>query len=225
MNRLFGIDPNKKKDQVTLEQATSKLDTRIQSLDTKISLLDNELSRLQKQLALTRSGSSTRESLRGQARTLLSQKRMLQMQRQKLAGQSINLFQMEMASSSLADATDTMEAMKVAKKQLQKNIAKANPDMAEVLGEEISELVSDAWEVQELLGRNYNVSDGVAMADDLELEEELRMLEGTSGLEESENDLLERARSDTIKIDLPELPLSSSFSYPKLNDSSVQMNK
>jgi hypothetical protein len=79
---------------------------------------------------------------------------------------------MEMASSSLTDASDTLEAMKVAKKQLQKNIAKANPDVAEVLGEEISELVSDAWEVQELLGRSYNVGEGTAMIDDLELEEE-----------------------------------------------------
>ena len=136
----------------------------------------------------------------------------------------MNLFQMEMASSSLTDATDTLEAMKVAKKQLQKNIAKANPDVAEVLGEEISELVSDAWEVQELLGRSYNVGEGTAMVDDMELEEELKMLEGTSGLEEPENDLIERARSDTIKIDLPELP-SSNFNYPKLNDNDIQLNK
>jgi charged multivesicular body protein 5 len=224
MNRLFGIDPNKKKDQITLEQATSKLDTRIQSLDTKITSLDNELAQLQKQLSLTRPGSSTRETLRGQARTLLSQKRLFQMQRQKLAGQSMNLFQMEMASSSLADATDTLEAMKLAKKQLQKNISKANPEMAEVLGEEVSELVSDAWEVQELLGRSYAVDDGAQLVDEFELEEELKMLEETSGIDGSENDLFERARSDTIKIDLPELP-TSFLSYPKLNDSSVQMNK
>jgi hypothetical protein len=35
------------------------------------------------------------------------------------------------------------------------------------------------------------------------------MLEGTSELEEPENDLLERARYDNIKIDLPELPSSN----------------
>ena len=204
MNRLFGVGGSKEAP-ITLTDATGKLDTRIQAIDGKVKYLDEQIAQVQKQLTVTRPGSTTRDSLRAQARSLLTQRRSLQAQRQQLQNQSLNLFQMDLATSNVRDAQDTMKAMQGAKKELQRAIGRVDPEMVQVLGEDVSELVADSWEVQELLGRSYAVDGGVGIGDE-ELEEELRMLEQQTG---DDGDMWDRVlKPEDVRVDLPLFPTS-----------------
>lgn len=225
MNRLFGVGGGAKgaSPSVSLTDATGKIDNRILSIDGKIKVLDEQIGQVQKQLSMTRPGSSNRDSLRSQARSLLTQRRSLQAQRQQLQNQSLNLFQMDLAASNVRDAQDTLKAMQGVKRELEKSIGKVNPDMVEVLGEDVSELLADSWEVQELLGRSYQTTDLVGEDD---LEDELRMLEQSTGIHEEE-DVWDRVlKPEDVKVDLPLIPMTStSTKYPDLDKNDFYQNK
>lgn len=219
MNRLFGVGGSSSTSNGGgLTEATEKLDNRVAAIDGKLKVLEEQLGQVQKQLTMTRPGGISRDALRSQARSLLTQRRTLQAQRQQLQAQSLNLFQIDLAATNVRDAQDTLKAMQGVKRELARTLGKVRPEMVEVLGEEVSELVADSWEVQELLGRSYET---LGVGED-ELEEELRMLEGAVSVEEE--NVWDRVLPP--KVDLPSIPSSNNNAiYPDLDKNDFYQNK
>lgn len=207
MNRLFGGASSTKAPPPSVHDVTGKLDSRVGQLDARLAGLQTDLTNIQRQLAAARS-QATKETLRQQARTLLNQRRVLLAQREQLSKQSFNLYQVDLAHEGLQDSVATVQAMRTASKQMQATLRKVNPDAAEILGEEVSELLGDSWEVQELLGRSYDVGNPAMMMDEESLEAELAELAGEAfAAPQEEAALLERLRPEDIRVDLPPIPL------------------
>eukprot|EP01041_Mallomonas_annulata_P003726 gene3726-7405_t len=169
MNRIFG----KKKEAVptiSLGDATTGINTRISSIDEKIKGLDNELRKFNAQIKLAKD--PTKKSIQRRALETLKRKKMYEQQRDQMAGQAFNIEQTAFAIESVKDTQLTLAAMKVATVQLKIENKKMNINEIEDMQDDLQDMFEDMEEVNELMGRSYNVG-GI---DDLDLESELACL-------------------------------------------------
>jgi charged multivesicular body protein 5 len=96
--------------------------------------------------------------------------------------QSFNLEQASMASENLKNTAIAVDAMRDANKTLKSQYKKMNLDKIEAVQDEMEDLLEQANEVQETLGRSYALGDEVdeddleaeldALGDELDFEEE-----------------------------------------------------
>merc|ERR1719356_174257 len=87
--------------------------------------------------------------------------------------QQFNLDQLKFTQETLAETGTTVAAMKEANKQIQKQYKEVNIDEIEDLQEEMEDLMYDAEEIQEVLGRGLGMDD----FDEDELMDELAEME------------------------------------------------
>ncbi|GMP92982.1 hypothetical protein CsSME_00042997 [Camellia sinensis var. sinensis] len=113
----------------SIHDASDRINKRSETVDEKIKKLDAELARYEEQIKKTRP-----------AMRVLKQKRTYEGQRDMLYNQTFNLDQVEFASEGIKDAKQTMSALKSANKKLKKMTKTLN-------------------EIQESLGRSYDVPD------------------------------------------------------------------
>merc|ERR1712045_621616 len=99
---------------------------------------------------------------------VLKQKKSYEAQSENLRNQSFNMEQTNYATQSLKDTKTTVNAMKMGVKEF-KNV---NIDQIEDLQDDLSDMLEDANEVQEALGRTY----GMPEIDEDDLEAELDAL-------------------------------------------------
>lgn len=97
---------------------------------------------------------------------------------ESLSNQSFGLEQMKFTTEQMQTNMESVNAMKTAHKTLQKQYKKMNLDKVERLQDSMFELMADAEELQDVLSRNYNISEEM---DDSELMAEL---EGLDSVEE-----------------------------------------
>eukprot|EP00246_Nothoceros_aenigmaticus_P018408 TRINITY_DN9604_c0_g4_i1.p1 TRINITY_DN9604_c0_g4~~TRINITY_DN9604_c0_g4_i1.p1 ORF type:complete len:237 (+),score=58.79 TRINITY_DN9604_c0_g4_i1:137-847(+) len=183
MRRVFGV----KKDKVpppTVEEATDRINKRGDTVDEKIRKLDNELVRYKEQIKKTRPGPA-QEAIKARAMRLLKQKKMYEGQRDQLYNQTFNLEQVSFATESIKDAHQTMAAMKAANKELKGTMKTLKIDDIDKMQDEMMDLVDYSTEIQDSLGRSYNVPDDL---DEDELMGELDALEAEMGSEPPEAD-------------------------------------
>lgn len=93
-------------------------------------------------------------------------------QAESLRNQSFNMEQANYAAQSLKDTQQTVVAMKDGVKQMQKEFKKINIDQIEDIHDDMADMLEQADEVQEALGRTYNMPE----VDDDELQAELDAL-------------------------------------------------
>lgn len=96
--------------------------------------------------------------------------------------QSFNLEQASMASENLKNTAIAVDAMRDANKALKSQYKKMNIDKIEAVQDEMEDLLEQANEVQETLGRSYALGDEIdeddleaeldALGDELDFEEE-----------------------------------------------------
>ena len=120
--------------------------------------------------------------------------------------QSFNLEQANMASENLKNTAVAVEAMKDANKQLKSQYKKMNIDKIDQVQDELEDLLEQANEVQETLGRSYAIGDEVdedeleaelaALGDELDFEEEGE----PSYLQETPLNLPNAATSEPIDV-------------------------
>ncbi|KAI5118767.1 hypothetical protein M0805_005648 [Coniferiporia weirii] len=183
MNRIFGSSGSKKP-KPTLQDAISSTDTRMQSVEVKIKKLDAELGRYKEQMSKLRSGPG-KSAIEQRALRTLKQKKMYESQLMQLQQQTFNMESTALATENLRNTMATMDAMKVANKEMKKQYGKIDIDKIESMHYDMEELLEQANEIQESLGRSYAVPDELdeadlqAELDALSLEEED---EGTSYL-------------------------------------------
>jgi len=99
---------------------------------------------------------------------------MYESQLNQLTQQTFNMESAALTTENLRNTMATLEAMKVANKEIKKQYGKIDIDKIEDMHDEMQELLEQANEVQESLGRSYDVPDEV---DEADLEAELDALQ------------------------------------------------
>ncbi|RKP13579.1 Snf7 family, partial [Piptocephalis cylindrospora] len=164
MNRFFGT--SKKKPNPTLNQAISATDNRVESVDVKLRRLEAELLRYKDQMSKMRDGPG-KQAVKQRAVRVLQQKRLYESQRESLQQQVFNMEQASFATDNLKNTAVTVEAMTSANKELKKQYKGISVDKIESLQDEMEDLMEQANEIQDTMGRSYAVPEEL---DDGELE-------------------------------------------------------
>ncbi|CAO3701272.1 unnamed protein product [Rhizopus stolonifer] len=142
-------------------------------------------------------------------------------QRDNLQQQSFNMEQAQMTTENLRNVMATVDAMQTANKEMKKQYKNVDLDKIDLLQDEMEDLMEQANEVQETLGRSYNLPDDVdvddleaeldALGDELEFEDE----DVPSYLQETPDlDLPKTAETDlksdpNVKLDEFGLPITA----------------
>jgi len=177
MNRIFGS--TQKQPKVSLQDAIKSTDSRISTLEVKIRKLDAELGRYRDQMAKLRNGPG-KEAVQRRALGVLKQKKMYENQLQTLQQQTFNMESAQMTTENLRNTMATLDAMKVANTEMRKQYGKIDVDKIDQIHADMEDMIEQANEVQESLGRSYGVPDEI---DEDELQAELDALD-TLELEE-----------------------------------------
>ncbi|KAI0089091.1 Snf7 family [Irpex rosettiformis] len=172
MNRIFGTSASKKP-KPSLQDAISSTDTRMGSIEVKIKKLDGELARYKEQMSKLRNGPG-KNAIQERALRTLKQKRMYESQLSQLAQQTFNMESAALATENLRNTMATVDAMKVANKELKKQYGKIDIDKIESIHYEMEDLLEQANEIQDSLSRSYAVPDEI---DEADLEAELDALQ------------------------------------------------
>lgn len=162
MNRIFGT--GKAKPKPSLTDAIASTDTRVSSLEVKLKKLDAELSVFKNQMSKMREGPG-KAAVQQRALRVLKQKRMYENQLGQLQQQTFNMEQAAMTTENLKNTMATVDAMRVANKEMKKQYKGIDIDKIESIHYDMEDLIEQANEIQESLGRSYGVPDEVDEAD------------------------------------------------------------
>ncbi|RNF26809.1 SNF-7-like protein [Trypanosoma conorhini] len=157
MNRLFG----KKKDtpKPTLEDASVRLNTRSEAVDARVGKIDAELTKLKECILKTRG--ATQQRYKQRAVQLLQQKRLYQNQQDTMMQQQFNMDQLQFTTESVKDTKVQLDALKDATKSLKREFKRVDLSKIENLQDELRDIYEDTQEVQEILGRAYDVPEDI----------------------------------------------------------------
>uniref|UniRef100_A0A2P2JZX4 Charged multivesicular body protein n=1 Tax=Rhizophora mucronata TaxID=61149 RepID=A0A2P2JZX4_RHIMU len=178
MRRVFGVKKDKEPPP-SIQDASGRINKREETVNDKVKRLDAELARYKEQIKKTRPGPA-QEAVKARAMRVLKQKRMYEGQRDMLYNQTFNLDQVAFATEGIKDAQQTMSALKSANKELKGMMKTVKIQDIDNLQDEMMDLMDVSHEIQETLGRSYNVPDDI---DEEELMGELDALEADMGLE------------------------------------------
>ncbi|KAI3706059.1 hypothetical protein L1987_76312 [Smallanthus sonchifolius] len=218
MKKVFGV----KKDKTpppSLNEASDRINKRGESVDEKIKRLDVELAKYKDQIKRTRPGPA-QEAVKARAMRILKQKRMYEGQRDMLYNQTFNLDQVAFASEGIKDAQQTMLALKSANKELKGMMKTVKIQEIDNLQDDMMDLMEVSNEIQESLGRTYNVPDDI---DEEDLMGELDALEADMGLETEGEGVPSYLQPDNEldyddELNLPSAPSGHAIPARKVNN-------
>ncbi|XP_021944838.1 charged multivesicular body protein 5 [Folsomia candida] len=170
MNRLFG----KGKDKAPppdLGACISNVDKRAEDMDKKAAQCEGELRKIREQMKKMRDGPA-KNALKQKALRILQRKKMFDNQSDSFRSQSFNMEQATMALQTAKDTQVVVAGMKAGVKEMKKEFKKIDVDKIEDLQDELADVLEISEDVQEALGRSYNIPD----VDEDELEAELDAL-------------------------------------------------
>lgn len=159
----------------------SQVDTHIESLDVKLAKLNAELTSHQQRMSKMRDGPG-KSAIKQKALKILQRRKMYEAQREQLQQQSWNMEQADMMTSNLKNVMTTVDAMKSTNKTLKQQYGKIDIDKIERMQDEMQDLLEMGNEIQESLGRSYDVPEDV---DEAELDAELEALGEEADFEQS----------------------------------------
>ncbi|GFP93076.1 charged multivesicular body protein 5 [Phtheirospermum japonicum] len=202
MRRVFGAKKDKEPPP-SVQDASDRINKRGDNVDEKIQKLDAELARYKEQIKKTRPGPA-QEAVKARAMRVLKQKRMYEGQRDMLYNQTFNLDQVAFAAEGIKDAQQTMSALKSANKELKGMMKTVKIQDIDNLQDEMMDLMDVSSEIQESLGRSYNVPDDI---DENELMGELDALEADMGFETEGDGVPSYLQPDLdAELNLPSAP-------------------
>ncbi|XP_076902656.1 vacuolar protein sorting-associated protein 60.2-like [Bidens hawaiensis] len=216
MKKVFGIKKDKAP-AATLNEASDWINKRGESVDEKIKRLDGELAKYKEQIKRTRPGPA-QEAVKARAMRILKQKRMYEGQRDMLYNQTFNLDQVAFASECIKDAQQTMSALKTANKELKGMMKTVKIQEIDNLQDDMMDLMEVSNEIQECLGRSYNMPDDI----DEDLMGELDALEADMGLETEGEGVPSYLQPDNEpdyeELNLPSAPTGHAIPARKVNN-------
>jgi charged multivesicular body protein 5 len=172
MNRIFGTSGSKKP-KPSLQDAIASTDTRVASIEVKVKKLDAELGRYKEQMSKLRNGPG-KNAIQQRALRTLKQKKMYEQQLAQLAQQTFNMESAALTTENLRNTMATVDAMKIANKEMKKQYGKIDIDKIENMHYDMEDMIEQANEIQESLARSYAVPDEL---DEADLAAELEALE------------------------------------------------
>jgi len=209
MDRLFGKSkPAAPKP--TLQDAHDSMEKRGESIDQKIMKLDKELGRYTEQLKKMKPGPA-KQTVQKRAMAILKQKKMYEGQKEQTMNQQFNMDQIMFAQEGLKETASTVAAMKDANKALKKQFKQININQVEDMQDDMADLLEQAEEVQNAMGRSYNTDD----IDEADLEAELAAMEDDPSL------FLSSAADESGAADYLDLPASSTAPVEASSEATV----
>lgn len=178
MNRLFGSG-KPKAPPPNLSDCVANVDGRAESVDKKVSRIDGELNKYKQQMSKMKEGPA-KNAVKQKALRLLKQKKQYEAQAENMRNQSFNMEQTLMATQTLKDTKTTVNAMKMGVKEMKKEFKNVNIEQIEDMQDELADMLEDANEVQEVMGKAY----GMPEIDEDDLEAELDALGDDFALDE-----------------------------------------
>jgi charged multivesicular body protein 5 len=191
----------------TLGEAAKTLEARSDTLDQRIAKLDKELFEYKKQLKTAKGSAAA--NIKQRAMGVLKRKKMLEKQRDSTAQQAFNLDQTAFTIESMKTTTQTVAAMKEGAKSMKKEFKSINIDKIEDVQDDLADLMLDAEEINEVMGRAWGVPDDV-YEDDLDAE--------LAALDEEQFEMEETdALPDYLKAapDMPAVPVGNVHAAPE----------
>ena len=175
MKRLFGAKKAPAAPAKTLSETATGLEQRTHALDAKITALDRELATHRDAIKRARPGAG-QDAAKRRALVVLKQRKLYEQQREQLYGQRFNVEQVAFASEQAKETVETVRAMQSASKELKSAFKSPAFDLNEIdkLNDDMADLLDLGEEVQNTLGRSYNVPDDL---DEDDLLDELDALE------------------------------------------------
>jgi len=204
MRRIFGVRKDKAQ-APTLTDAAATLDTRGGLIDEKLKRLDTELLKHREAMKKLRPGPGL-EAAKQRALRVLKQKKLYESQRDQLYSQQFNLDQVSFTTQNMQDTANQVKAMKAANKELKVAFKSTDLDVnsIEAMQDEMSDLMEQSNEIQDVLGRNYSVPDDL---DEEDLLGELEALEADMAAEAETGDTPCYLMED--EVGLPDVPCTS----------------
>ena len=184
LRRFLGIPSRPAAPAPSLDEAATRATERADELDQRIKRFDAELASYRDQLAKTRPGPG-QDAIRQRAGQVLRHKKMFEAQRTQLLGQSFNLEQANFATHTMQDTIATVQSMKSASAAMKKQMRSMPLERVERVFDDMQDMLEDANEIQDLLGRSFSL--GGADVDDADLDQELSALGEEIGVEGSSN--------------------------------------
>merc|ERR1712212_147160 len=111
-------------------------------------------------------------AVKQKALRVLKQKKQYEAQADNLRNQSFNMEQVNYSTQMLKDTKTTVNAMKLGVKEMKKEFKNVDIDQIEDMQDDLADMMEDANEIQETLGRSY----GMPEIDEDDLEAELDAL-------------------------------------------------
>ncbi|KAJ4978041.1 hypothetical protein NE237_008821 [Protea cynaroides] len=222
MKKIFGVKKDKEPPP-SIQDASDRINKRGDTVDEKIKKLDAELTRYREQIKKTRPGPA-QEAVKARAMRVLKQKRMYEGQRDMLYNQTFNLDQVSFAAEGLKDAQQTMTVLKSANKELKGMMKTVKIQDIDNMQDEMMDLMDVSTEIQESLGRSYNVPEDI---DEEELMGELDALESDMGME-TESDGMptylqpDREHDVEAELNLPPAPSGHAAMPPGRHDAQAE---
>jgi charged multivesicular body protein 5 len=175
MNRFLGSS-KPKAPAPTLGDQQGLQQKRIDDLQGRVRKLDSELVKYREQLKKTRPGTSAHNSVKRRAMQLMKQRKMYDQQLGQMMDMEFNMSSVMMAQETIESTVATVSAMKETAKTMKKaqKAGKLDIDSIEKLQDELTDMMEDANEIQEVLGQSYGMPDD---CDEDSLMAELDMLE------------------------------------------------
>lgn len=170
MNRLFG--KSSKEPKPTLDDASARLESRSDAVDSRVAKIEAELMKIKVQIQRSRGPAQQRYKQR--AVQLMQQKRQYQSQQDMMLQQQFNMDQIQFTTETVKDTGIQIAAMKDANKTLRKDLKKFDINKVDKMQDELADLYMDTQEIQEIMGRAYEVPDDI---DEDELMGELEALD------------------------------------------------
>ena len=171
-----------------MEEANSGLEQKIRKLDTDLLKLKEQMARLP--------AGPARESIKGQAMRLLQQKKTYEAQLGMRQATAFNVEQTAFAVENSKSTIETVSAMKAGAKELKQAYAQMRIEDVEDVQDELQELMIESTEVQELLGRSFEMPGQV---DEADLEAELEALGDEVELDASYLDTIKPSTTSAVK--------------------------
>ncbi|CAD6585134.1 MAG: hypothetical protein CYPHOPRED_002975 [Cyphobasidiales sp. Tagirdzhanova-0007] len=203
MNRLFGASGSSGKPKPSLQDAIASTDGRMDGINDKVKKLDAELARYRDQMKRMKEGPG-KQAVQQRALRVLKQRKLYEGQVEQLQQQTWNMEQANMTTENLRNTMATVDAMKVANKELKKQYGKVDIDKIESIHYDMEDLIESANEIQESMSRTYGVPEEL---DEADLQAELDALEDDLAFESvaGESDAIPSYLREDVRETLPDL--------------------
>jgi len=169
MKRMFGSAPPKK-EPVSFDELSNRIDGRVEQLDVKIMNIETQLRVLRERMK-TAKGSAL-VSTRQQALRLMKQKKMYERQRDQIMGTAFTVTQASFAMESAKDAQDTIDALRAGTEQLRATNRQIRISDIDRVHDELADLMDMTDEISQAMSGGFYQED----MDETELDDELAAL-------------------------------------------------